>query len=263
MWRTGDAPQQGKDETIEVLHKKDQLLYRRISLVSHSDKLLLKVVASRLSNCCEAEGIICEEQCDFRPARSTVDMLFVVRRLQELGGARKIPLCIVSSTCRKRMTLVDRELFRVVLARFGVSENMLTAIRQFRARLRTDDGAHLEWFDVNQGLRQECVLSPLLVNVFFAAVIHAALARFREDPDILRRLVYLEEDLGEDGVKIGPLACVRRAVWGMPHADDAGIVSESAEGLAKMTTVIVTVKAADCFMARCTMTRRIGAGYAT
>ena len=37
------------------------------------------------------------------------------------------------------------------------------------------------------------------------------------------------------------MACVRRAVGGMLYADDAGIVSKSAEGHAKMMTVIVTV----------------------
>ena len=121
---------------------------------------------------------------------------------------------------------------------------MLTVIRQFhegmRARMCTDDGEHSEWFDGTQGLRQG-VLSPLLFNVFFAAAMHAVLVRFSEDPDILRDLVHLEEDLGEDGVKVEPLACVRRSVWGMLYADDAGIVSKSAEGLAKIMTVIVTV----------------------
>ena len=65
---------------------------------------------------------------------------------------------------------VDRELLWVVLARFGVAENMLTVIRQFhegmRARVCTDDGEHSEWFDVTQGLRQGCVLSPLLFNIW-------------------------------------------------------------------------------------------------
>ena len=58
----------------------------------------------------------------------------------------------------------------------------------------------------------------------------------------MRDLVHLAEDLGEDGVKVEPLACVRRSVWGMLYADDAaGIVYKSAEGLAKMMAVIVTV----------------------
>ena len=63
-------------------------------------------------------------------------------------------------------------------------------------------------------------------NALFAAAIHAVLVRFSEDADIVRDLVHLEED-----VVVGkemPLACVRRAVWDMLYADDAGIVSKSA-----------------------------------
>ena len=59
---------------------------------------------------------------------------------------------------------------------------MRTVIRHFhkgmRARVRRDDGEHSEWFDVTQGMRQGCVLSPLLSNVFTAAVIHATLVFF-------------------------------------------------------------------------------------
>ena len=49
----------------------------------------------------------------------------------------------------------------------------------------------------------------------------------------------MEENAAE--VSSDPLACVRRAVWFMMSADDAGIVSRSVKGLAKMMTVIVTV----------------------
>ena len=64
-------------------------------------------------------------------------------------------------------------------------------------------------------------------NIFFAVVTHAVVVRFSEDPDIVWDLVHLEEDLEENaaGVSSEPLACVRRAVWGMLYADDAEIMS--------------------------------------
>ena len=89
IWRQGKVPQQWKDAVIPVLHKKGDKTecgnYRSISLVSHAGKVLLKVVARRLSAYCEAKGLSPEEQCGFRPDRSTTDMMFVVRRLQEVG----------------------------------------------------------------------------------------------------------------------------------------------------------------------------------
>ena len=74
---------------ITVLHKKGDKTecgnYRVISLVSHAGKVLLNVVARKLSAYCEAKGLLPEEQCGLRPNRSTTDMVFVVRRLQEIG----------------------------------------------------------------------------------------------------------------------------------------------------------------------------------
>ena len=56
-----------------------------VSLVVHAGEVLLKIVSSCLSNYCETEGLLPEEQCGYRPARSMIDMFSVVRRLKELG----------------------------------------------------------------------------------------------------------------------------------------------------------------------------------
>ena len=66
------------------------------------------------------------------------------------------------------------------------------------------------------------------------------LQRFSEDDTILENLVFLDEG-NEGGPDETLLDRVRRAVWGMLYADDAGIVSRSPAGLARMITVIVKV----------------------
>ena len=78
----------------------------------------------------------CRRSSDgFRPARSTIDMLFVVCRFQELDRQRKISLY---------MCFVDRELLCKVLARAGVPFVMIDVIRQFHdgmwARVHMNDG---------------------------------------------------------------------------------------------------------------------------
>ena len=214
-----------------------------ISIVAHTVKVLLKIVAPRLEHYCEQGRVLPEEQHGFCPARSTVGMLCIVRRLQELGRESKVPLYVCFVGLQKAYESVDRELLWEVLARFSVPAKLLAVIRHFhdgmRARVRTDDDEHSGWFDVSRGLRQGCVLSPLLFNSFFAVALHVVLVRFSEDEGIVQNPVHPDDDRAGRGEE--PLARLQRAVWGMLYADDAGIVSKSAEGLAKMMTVIVAV----------------------
>ena len=81
----GEVPQEWKDAIIMVLHKKKDRTecgnYRGISMVAHAGKILLKIIARRLSEYCERVGILPEEQSGFRPNRSTTYMMFVIRRL--------------------------------------------------------------------------------------------------------------------------------------------------------------------------------------
>ena len=106
--------------------------------------------------------------------------------------------------------------------------------------MRPDDGVCSDWFDVQQRLRQGCVVSPLLLNIFFAAVLTVVIERFSEDTVSLAELAHLKEPPTSMGPKPA-MYYVRRAVWGILYVGDACIASRSPKGLAKMIEVIVEV----------------------
>ena len=58
-----------------------------------------------------------------------------------------------------------------------------------RACVRPDEHVCSDWFDVEQRLRQGCVLSTLLFTIFFVAVLTVVLQRFSKDAAMLAELM--------------------------------------------------------------------------
>ena len=187
-----------------VLHKKKDWTecgnYRGISLVAHAGKILLKTIAHRLNEYCGGRvGILPEEQSGFRPNRCTIDIMYVILRLQELARKKRIPLYVCFIDLTKAYDSIDRTFLWTVLARSGVPQNLVSVIRQFHDGMRTfvrlDDRVCSRWLAVEQGLRQGCVLAPLLFNIF-AAVINVVSTRSKADKSIMDALVHLRKKRG-------------------------------------------------------------------
>ena len=104
------------------------------------------------------------------------------------------------------------------------------------------DGEGSDKFDLWRGLRQRCVLAPLLLNTFLTAVLRGAETHFIADATIMDNTVRLQQKKGEKNITSH--ACKvdgRRGqdqevqiLYGMLYVDNAGIISRSSEGLQRM-----------------------------
>ena len=91
--------------------------YRGISLLSIVGKVFARVVLARLQVL--AERIYPESQCGFRAERSTVDMIFSVRQLQEKCREQQMPLYIAFIDLTKAFDLVSRKGLFQLLKKIG------------------------------------------------------------------------------------------------------------------------------------------------
>ena len=153
--------------------------------MAHAGKFLLKVIAKRLSNYCKREGILPEEQCGFRQLRSTIGLIFVVRRLYLL----------IPGTKEGHPSLhVFRRPHQGI--RFCRRDSLVGRARSVRRTIKYAQGysplarwnACLGWFGAGQGLWQGCALAALLLDMFFTAVLRAV-ERFSANVDAVKDMV--------------------------------------------------------------------------
>ncbi|KAL6486773.1 hypothetical protein MHYP_G00033990 [Metynnis hypsauchen] len=192
IWENEDVPQEFRDATIVSLYKNkgsksDCGNYRGISLLSIAGKILARVILNRLILSVSEENLP-EAQCGFRPGRSTTDMIFAVRQVQEKCKEQNKDLYAVFIDLMKAFDTVNREALWVILQRLGCPRKFVQMIRQFHDNMTgavLSGGEASDPFEISNGVKQGCVLAPILFNLFFTCILNHAV-RDIEDRVYLR-----------------------------------------------------------------------------
>ena len=176
-WATEKCPQEWGKGAICLLYKdgdkRDPLNYRGITLLSVVGKVFAALVNVRLMQHCEMEERLVDEQAGFRAGRACVDQIFILNEVLTSRRRKGLKTFCCFVDVKKAYDRVWRDGLWAALWQKGVRGKMWRVIKNYYDQVESCvyvNGGQTEWFEVNVGVRQGCVLSPILFAIFIDAL---------------------------------------------------------------------------------------------
>ncbi len=167
IWKTQQWLQDWKRSVFIPIPKKGNAKecsnYCTIALISHASKVMLKILQARLQQYVNRE--LPDVQAGFRKGRGTRDQIaniyWIIAFPQKIFASALLtmqtPLTVWITTNWK------------ILKEMGIPDHLTCLLRNLyagqEATVRTGHGT-TDWFQIGKGVRQGCILSPCLFNLY-------------------------------------------------------------------------------------------------
>ena len=171
IWKTQQWPQDWKRSVFIPISKKGNAKecsnYHTIALISHTSKVMLKILQARLQQYLNQE--LADVQTGFRKSRGTIGQIanicWIIEKAREFQ--KNIYFCFIGYA--KAFDCVDYDKLWKILKEMGISDHLTCLLRKLyagqEATVRT---RHIitDWFQIRKGVCQACILSPCLFNLY-------------------------------------------------------------------------------------------------
>ena len=211
MWTRGIINPIPKSSSAD---DRDPLSYRGITLASCIYKLYVGVLNKRLTTWAEGNKKLHDNQNGFRQGRSCGDHLSTLSQLIDSRKKKNLSTNVAFNDFSKAYDRISRSLLWNKLNNMGVSNKFLTALQSLYTDVKccvNVNGHKSDWFPVSVGLKQGCLISPLLFNLYINDLV--------DEIKSLKCGVDIDE---EDNIDI------------LLYADDIALIAKSESDLQKM-----------------------------
>ena len=155
---------------IPILKKgnaKECLNYCRIVLISHANKVMLKILQARLQPYLNPE--LPDVQAGFRKGRGTSDQTANISWIIDKTREFQKSICFCFIDYAKAFDCVEYNKLLKILQEMGIPDHLTCLLRNLcsvqDASVRTRCGT-VDWFQIRKGVCQGCILSPCLFNFY-------------------------------------------------------------------------------------------------
>ena len=141
--------------------------YRTIALISHTSKVMLKILQDRRQQYVNRE--LPDVQAGFRKGRGTRDqianILWIIKKAREFQ--KNVYFCFIDYA--KAFDCVDHNKLWKIFKEMGIPNHLTCLLRNLcagqEATVRIGHGT-TDWFQIGKGVCQGCILSPCLFNLY-------------------------------------------------------------------------------------------------
>ena len=215
IYESGYYPSQWSESFIKPLFKSgsenDPSNYRGISISSCLSKLFSRILYNRLNTYVIDNNIIVDNQIGFRKSFTPSDHVYTLKSIIDKSFRNKTHLNTCFVDLRKAFDTVWREALFYKLLKSGVHGKLYHILKAMYSEVTYSvklQSGLTDHFLSNIGVKQGCILSPLLFNLFVNDLPHC----FEKE-------------------KCAPIAFGDMFVNSLMYADDIVLLSESKEGL--------------------------------
>ena len=170
IWEKETCPDTWRTGTIIKLPKKGDLgdcnNWRGITLLSLTSKVFCRIILQRII--AAVDTILRQEQAGFRKGRSCTDHIFTLRQILEQSHEWNSSLYLVFVDFEKAFDSLHRDSLWKILRHYGIPQKLVQVMKNlyenFECRV-IHNNELTEPFSVETGVRQGCILSPILFSL--------------------------------------------------------------------------------------------------
>ncbi|XP_030638825.1 uncharacterized protein LOC115819438 [Chanos chanos] len=167
IWDRNVIPEDWAKSLIAKIPKKGNLQNCKncqgITLLSIPSKVFCRVLLGRIDMAIDTK--LRQEQAGFRRGRGCTDQIFALRNIIEQCLEWNNPVLINFIDFQKAFDSLHRDTLWKIVQSYGVPPKMTTLMKMFYNQFECSviiNGNLTDWFSVESGVRQGCIISPIL-----------------------------------------------------------------------------------------------------